>query len=213
MTTLRHRSIAVLTLSSNLTVYERDCGGVVNCMLALASPGQAFESLAPLLATAKSNLTDLGLKALAASGVTRSKLTIAVRNTAWDTSRLDMENLVHGVQTLSDANPKVSGELITKAGMRIWIANRPAKLPFSVKWGATSGTAIARVKSPGPTRTVHIQGSADSGKTWTIDVIGPELVHPIDALTPGVNYWFRLRVKLPNVPFTDWSDPVTLVVK
>jgi len=68
-------------------------------------------------------------------------------------------------------------------------------------------------KRPAPRRTVELQASPDGGKTWPNDAFGPELSHLFTALTVGVLWSFRYRVKLPKKPMGDWSDAITLTIK
>jgi hypothetical protein len=125
----------------------------------------------------------------------------------------DIANLRAALLELAAASPATSADTIVKAGFQVKKRAVRAKPGFAVDHGVDSGEAETAIKSPGRDRTVDFQASPDGGRTWPFDAFGPELSHLFTGLTVGVLWSFRYRVKLPNKPMSDWSDPITLTVK
>jgi hypothetical protein len=207
-----YRATAVVGKRRTLSSFLLFANGVA---AGLGSPDNAtlFASLASLLATLLADLKILTTMSGLAEGATKSPVTVADRNTARIAVEKDIAAIRFAVQQLAQASPATSADIIVKAGLQVKKRPLRTKPVFGVTPGANSGEAQATIKSPGRDRTVEFQASPDGGKTWPLDVYGPELSHLFTGLTAGVLWSFRYRVKLAKKPMGDWSDVITLTVK
>ena len=209
--TPNYRAVPVTGTHRSLASFLVFAGGVA---ANVGSPQNAtlFATLASLLATLTADLKILTTAAGNAVGATRSTATIADRNTARIAVEKDVENIRVAVGQLADASPATSADIVVKAGFLVKKRPVRSKPAFAVGHGANSGEAQVAIKSPGRDRTVELQASPDGGKTWPLDVFGPELSHLFTGLTVGVLWSFRYRVKLAKQTIGDWSDPITLTI-
>jgi len=210
--TPNYRAVPVVGKRRALPAFIVFCNGVIAGVGASANT-TLFASLATLLATLVADMKTLTTTTANAVGATKSPSTIADRNTARLTVERDIANLRIGVQGLGDASPATSADIIVKAGFQVKKRTVRTKAAFAVDHGVNSGEALVAIKSPGANRTVEFQASPDGGKTWPNDAFGPELSHLFTALTVGLLWSFRYRVKLAKKPMGDWSDAITLTIK
>ena len=210
--TPNYRAVPVVGRRRALPSFILFCNGVIAGVGSSAN-ATLFASLATLLATLVADVKTLTTATGNAAGATRSPATLADRNTARIAVERDIANVRFALEQLADASPAISADLIVKAGFLVKKRAVRSKPAFAVDHGVNSGEAVVAIKSPGPNRTVEFQASPDGGKTWPSDAFGPELSHLFTALTVGLLWSFRYRVKLAKKPMGDWSDAITLTIK
>jgi hypothetical protein len=210
-TTPTYRALAVVGKRYSFASFLLFANGVA---AGVGSPDNAtlFASLASLLATLVADLKLLTTAAGLAEGATKSKVTVANRNTARIAVEKDITNIRVAAQQIADNSPATAADIIIKAGFQVKKRPLRTKPAFAVTQGTNAGEAQTAIKSPGRDRTVEFQASPDGGKTWPFDAYGPELSHLFTGLTVGVLWSFRYRVKLAKKPMGDWSDAITLTV-
>jgi hypothetical protein len=87
-----------------------------------------------------------------------------------------------------------------------------AKAPFAVKQGPLSGTVKLTVKAAASRASYEWEWSGNGGSTWT--PVLPTLVAKttIASLPVATSCEFRFRATT-KAGVTDWSQPITLLVK
>ena len=205
--TLQYRVVPVLGGGRSTSQFLKTCNNIVLCM----GSDAAYASLATLITGLKTTLAALTTAESAATGPTKSTLTVGARNGARKLANQAAEDLLHGLKKLADANPSAAVDLVTKAGCRAKKRPVQEKAPFRVK-ALGGGAMLAAIKSPGARRSVEFQGSPDDGKSWPYALSGSELSQRFENLTAGIQHSFRYRVKLPNKPWTAWSDAIKAMV-
>ena len=210
--TRTYRAVGRPVRTRNTATFLTQANGVVTGTAAY--PG-LFSGLAVLMAVVVANLAILADKQKAATAPTKTRADLDDRRTALDQCTRDMEKVLHAVQPIADAAGADAAAVLAKAGFLV--KKRPTRdpAPFRLDHGVNGGELRAVIRSPGPAkaRTIAFQCSNDGGKTWGKEVSGPERIYLFEGLTVGVAHLVRYRVKLMNKPWTNWSDPLTLMVK
>jgi hypothetical protein len=150
---------------------------------------------------------------------TKTKGTVAIRNTKRDFVVTDMESQRMYVQSLCDANPERAVAIATAAGMAIGKPPAHSKPVLAVKPGSKPGAVLLVANATLLVgRGVHKraafnwQFSADGGKTWVGAPSTPLASTEIDNLTPMTTYAFRVCVTVAKVT-GEWSQAVTALVR
>jgi hypothetical protein len=215
MTTTTRRVRAVLSLSKAkvpalLTQAKAIYNGMNADKVTFAAPN-------PSLATLLGQIQALDVAEQATT--TKTKGTVAVRDTKRELLITSLESERMYVQSLCDASPEQAVAIATAAAMAIGKIPAHAKPILQAKLGTQSGAVVLVAnagllvgKGVSKKVTFNWQLSADGGKTWTLCPSTPLANTGIESLTPLTTYAFRVGVTVSKVT-GEWSQAVTLLVR
>jgi hypothetical protein len=150
---------------------------------------------------------------------TKTKGTVAVRDTKRELLVTSLESERMYVQSLCDASPEQAVAVATAAAMAIGKVPTYAKPILQAKLGAQSGAVVLVAnasllvgKRVTKKVTFNWQLSADGGKTWTGAPSTPLASTEIGNLTPLTTYDFRVGATVSKVT-GEWSQAVALLVR
>lgn len=201
-----HRSIAVLKTVGPVAVLITNARTIVTRM----TGNPAFPSPVPALPTVTSAINDL--ETAETSALQKTKGAVAVR----DDKRAALVTLLHQlkgyVQTTADASQETGQAIIQSSGMDVRkTAVRKART-FEAVQTAVSGTVTLRAPAAARRAAYDWQYSTDGGKTWTSVPTTLQAKATVTGLTSGTTVQFRYRPAV-KAGGTDWSQPVSLLVK
>ena len=206
MTTITHRSVAVLLLPHPVPLLCKTGHSVVAQMT-----GSAFFTGATAQITSASNLLT-ALDTTERATKTRAPGSVPARNAAKRAAVAALQILTGIVQVQADANPEQADAIITSAGMSVKKAPVRTPVTFLAKWGPVSGSVILVAKAAGTRASYDWEWSADAGKTWTQVLSTLRCKTTIVGLPVASNLSFRYRA-VTKAGTGDWSQVVTLLVK
>ena len=206
MTTITHRSVAVLLLPHPVPLLCKTGHSVVAQMT-----GSAFFTGATAQITSASNLLT-ALDTTERATKTRAPGSVPARNAAKRAAVAALQILTGIVQVQADANPEQADAIITSAGMSVKKAPTRTVISFNVKQGPVTGSARAIAKAAATRASYDWEWSADGGKTWTPAPSSLQAKTTITGLPVGTTVMFRHRAVTKAGP-GDWSQVVTLLVK
>ena len=206
MTTLTHRSIAVLLLSESVPLLSKAGHSVVTQM----TGSTYFTGATAQITHAGTLLVALDTAELATK--TRAPGSVAARNAAKLAAKAALQILKGVVQQAADASPEQADAIITSAGMSVKKAPTRTVISFNVKQGPVTGSARAIAKAAATRASYDWEWSADGGKTWTPAPSSLQAKTTITGLPVGTTVMFRHRAVTKAGP-GDWSQVVTLLVK
>jgi fibronectin type III domain protein len=195
---------AVLNLSRNpkdVLVFARH---VVVCM----TDNPYFTSPNPPLTVLQTDID--ALEASEAAVLTRAKGTAEARDADLATLKSHLEYERAYVQKVADADPANAEDIIASSGMSKKSVGSRTKGELGARQGSVSGLVELLAKSAGDRAAYSWQYGTD-GETWTNLPPTMQASTTVSGLTPGVRYFFRVRV-LAVAGLGDWSDVVSLIV-
>ncbi|HZU85400.1 MAG TPA: fibronectin type III domain-containing protein [Polyangiaceae bacterium] len=117
------------------------------------------------------------------------------------------------VQKIADSgDPAHAADVIQSGGLSVKHVPVRAPRAFTAKFGPVSGSAALATAPAGRRSSYEWQYSVDGGKTWITAPPTTQTKTVVTGLQPGVAHAFRYRA-VTKTGATDWSEPVTLVVR
>jgi hypothetical protein len=170
-----------------------------------------FTTPIPALTAISAAIADL--QTAETSALARTKGAVSVRNEKRAVLVGLLQQLKAYIQATSDASPENGSSIIESAGVAVKKTPVHAPRVFSAKTGAVTGAAKIIAPSAGTRSSYEWQYSTDGGKTWL------ELPPTIQAktsvlgLASGSTAQFRYRSVTSKGGASDWSPPVSLLVR
>lgn len=211
--TQRIRAVLGLT-KTNVPVLLAGAKTIHNAMGAAAAQ---FPSPNPPLATLQAQIQDLDTAEQATK--TKTKGTVAIRDTKREILYSSLESERMYVQSLADANPEQAVAIVTAAGLGVGKTPSRTKPVLQVKPGPLPGTAklvanasLLAGKRTSKSVTYNWQMSADGGKTWTNLPSTPLASTTVENLTALTTYMFRVSATVSKTVGAP-SEAVTLLAR
>jgi len=206
MTTTTHRTIAVSNIPKTPTARST----YTHALIAAMTGNALIPNPNPSLATLTTLVTALDNAETATK--TRTPGTVAARNAAFAALGVALHTTQATVQQLADESPEQAEALIASVGMTVRRAPVRVKAPFAVKQGSLSGTAQLTVKAAAARASYEWEWSSNGGGTWTPVLPTLKAKTTITSLPVASTCQFRFRATT-KTGVSDWSQPVTLLVK
>ena len=206
MAASQNRVIAVMKLPDTVPALLKTSASIIASLT-----GNTYFPTAGALITTLGN-AQTALNTAETATKTRALGSVATRNTA----RIALLTALHSakalVQQTADADPTLAQTIITSAGMAVRKTPTQSKAPFAAEQGATSGTVKLVAKAAARRASYEWQWSVDGGHTWTALPSTLQAKTALTGVAPGTNGEFRFRA-VTKTGQSDWSQPVTLMVK
>jgi hypothetical protein len=202
-----HKRIAALKLPKQVALLLSIARAIAQ---ALQSNNKAYPNPDPSVA-AITTAAD-ALEAAEAAVRNRAKNAVAARNTKRDDLVTLLVQERGYVQKIADADVANAQELIEGAQMSV--KKVPARAPraFGAKSGPVPGSVVLVAPSAGPRSSYDWEYSVDGGKTWQMASPTMQARTTLLGLQSAVTHAFRYR-SVTKVGASDWSEPVTLLVR
>jgi hypothetical protein len=202
METVAPRLITKFTLGQHATAQSRG-----RSVLKAMKGSTNFSNAGPAIAAAESGLDMLqtlaaGPKSLGGAAAVQKQLRVC---------RGLFDALKGIVQQAADSDVANAEAIIKSASMGV--KKRPApkvKAELEVKYGNVSGMALLIAKSFG--RASYLWQMSTDGLNWSPLPMTLRANTAVHGLTPGVKYFFRLKVTTKNGE-RDWTQTVSLLMK
>ena len=201
-----HRSLAILKLPKVVAQIITFAQNVLTAM----TNNPKFPSPSPALTLLSAAITALGLAE--ATALTRAKGAATTRNDKKAALVALMQQLRTYVQTVADADPENSANIIQSAGFAVKKTTVHKPRTFEVVQGAVSGTAKVVCPSAGHRASYDWEYSADGGKTWVGLPSSLQAKTSITGLAQGSTVQVRYRA-VTKAGVGDWSQPTSLFIK
>ena len=169
-----------------------------------------FPTPTPTLATVTQAID--GLRAAAATALTRAKGTATAREDKRKALAKVMKQLGGYIQTISDANPETGATIIESAGVSVKKETPRKPRIFEATPGPVTGSAKVTAPSAANRVAYEWQTSTDGGKTWGTSATTLQARTVVTGLTAGSTVMFRYRA-VTKTGEADWSQSVSLIVK
>ena len=171
---------------------------------------KAFPSPTPPLPTVSASIDALISAQNAAA--TRVGGAVTARNVAKNVLTIQLKQLGAYVQSVADGDAENSATIIE--GARISVRKVPVRpvRAFNAAQGPTTGTAKLVAHSASGRAAYEWEYSTDGGKTWVAAPPSLQAKTTVTGLPAGTSVQFRYR-SVTRTGATDWSTPVTLLVK
>ena len=202
-----HKIIAALKLPLSVLALISLARAIV---AALTSNKASFPNPDPSLSTVSTAITDLDTAQAAVAA--RTKGAVPGRNQKRATLVTLLVQLKAFVQKMVDADPLHAAELVQSAAMVVKKVPVQAKRVFGARQGAVSGAVDLTTATAGGRAFYEWSWSIDGGKTWQSALATLQSRTTLTGLQPGTTYAFRAR-SVTKTGATDWTQPVTLIVK
>jgi hypothetical protein len=184
---------------------------LVKAMLVAMTGNKSFPSPTPSLSTVSTAVSDL--ETAQAAALTRVKGAVDTRNAKKAALALLVDQLASYVQTIADGDAENAAAIIQSAGMGVRKALVRAPRIFSVKQGSVSGSVKVVAPSAGRRAAYDWQYSTDGGKTWIVGSVSTKASSSVTGLPAGATVAFRYRSTTPKAGESDWSQPLSFLVK
>jgi hypothetical protein len=200
-----NRIIAVMKLSRRWSERATETGAIINaCLLCtlVTFPGT-------LLADAQ---TQLGKFSDAQKDTLKRTIgAVANRNAEWELLYNYMIKILNVVQDAADADLTNAEKIITQCLFKIKKSAIKSKNVFHAKNGSTSGT-ILLVGDTANGVTTHYWSMSTDGITYTALPDTTKATTLVTELSAGSNVWFKHRYLSRKGGYSDWSNPVSIIV-
>lgn len=167
---------------------------------------------APIPTLTEVSAAILALQNAESAALSRLKGAVVVRNDRKAALVTLLQELRGYIQKCADADPENGAAIIRSSGLPA--RKMPARQPrvFTVKPGAVSGAVDVVAATAAHRASYEWQYSTDGGKTWIEAAPSLRAKTTITGLPVATVAQFRYRSVTKAGP-SDWSQPVTLVVK
>ena len=165
----------------------------------------------PTLAVFQTDIDSLVTKQALAK--TRAEGAVADRDAARKLVNDDLSKERAYVETLCNADPGNAATIAGDAGMTLRKQAAHNKALLAVKPGPSTGVVKVVAKATKGGKLNQWQMSTDAGKTWVSVPDTSKASTTIENLTPATSVMFRQRVFTKADGWSNWSEPVSQVIK
>jgi hypothetical protein len=201
--------IVVLKISDKKTNISPNAADIV---AAIKANADTFADPASALGTLDADITAL----VASEAAARNRMPGAVSQRLRDRLKV-MNGLRHArdyVQGVAESQPTIAAAVVVIETARMHVKRRAQRRPkavLAVKDGLVSGSVVLVALAVARTATYFWEVSMDQAQ-WTVRRTMQATV-TIESLTPGLTYYFRFRSLTPRGGESDYSQPVSHIVR
>jgi hypothetical protein len=177
----------------------------------MAANAATLKAPSPSLAVLQTDIDTLITKQALAK--TRTAGAVAERDAAKKVVNNDLNGERGYVETLANADPMNAATIAGDAGMTVRKPAARNKPLLAAKQGTTTGQVHVVAKATKGAKVNGWQYSVDGGKTWIDAPETSKASTTLQGLAPTVHVMFRQRVFTKAIGWSNWSEPVSLIVQ